>query len=339
MNPSQRSPLIKRRFATTGLLPILVLAGLFLRIIFGDDALVIASEPPTTAQPTKDTTGRELASVPKMPVNLSLYLKPHKLNEHGLVMLTDQHWWVSTAYRGKASDGKDIVDERLTLFLSNSDETFSSAIIRLSPESATKLVRQLTEQMDRKVARVKLKDAMTVTLATQPYKLNDNHVVHLAEENLTCEVLQAYVSVDENMQKTTEQRITLVLQDTKNSFWPLIVRMNDAVVRKLIDELQSAVKKSTAATAKPPANAAAYVGTYQDSKGRKLEVKQDGPQLAYAIHWGPNGPVSRGQLVQTAEGALEFRQPGDITPITVKLNEDKKSVTMISLLKLDFLRQ
>ncbi len=137
----------------------------------------------------------------------------------------------------------------------------------------------------------------------------------------------------------TERRITLVLQDSKNSFWPLIVRMNDAVVKKLIDDLQSSLKKSSAPAAKPPANAESYVGIYQDAQGRNLEVKQDGTQLTYAIYWGPNGPVSRGQLVQTAEGDLQFQQPGDVTPITVKLDADRKTVSTISLLKLDFVRQ
>ncbi len=67
---------------------------------------------------------------------------------------------------------------------------------------------------------------MVVTLATMPYELNVNRVVHLAKENLTCEVRPSYVSGDENNQYSVENRITLIVEDTKSSFWPWIVRMN-----------------------------------------------------------------------------------------------------------------
>ncbi len=267
---------------------------------------------------------RTLDSVSKMPVNLSLYLKPYTLNTNGLVMVKDHRWSVSASYRGSLADGKDVIDDRVTLFISNSAGSFSAAIIRLNTETAAQVVIDLDKLLDQKNDRQEFTDPMIATLATMPYKLNENQVVHLAEEDLTCEVLPSYVSVDDNQQTSVEKRITLILQDSKNSFLPLIVRMNDSVASQLSADLKMALAKPTAVELKQPQNAESYVGTYQDSKGRKLELKPENDQLLYAIYWGPNGPISRGQLVQSAEGALQLQQPGEATPITVKFSEDKK---------------
>jgi len=288
---------------------------------------------------TERPVERVIGNVPKMPVNLSLFLKPYKLNANRLVMVNDHHWSVSTSYRGTGADGKKVTDERITLFISNSDKSFSAAIIRLNRETAAQVVNDLNKLLAERNDRPELTDQMLVTLATIPYKLDVNRVVHLAEENLTCEVRPSYVSVDENNRSSVENRITLHLEDTKNAFWPLIVRMNDSVALQLSADIMAALEKPPTAELKLPPNAVSYVGTYEDSNGRKLELKLENSQIHYAISWGRNDPVSRGQLVQTPEGVLQLQQPGDTTRITVKLSADQKTVTTISFLDLDFDRK
>ena len=227
---------------------------------------------------------------------------------------------------------------RVTLFITNSAGSFSPAIIRLNKQTAAQFANDLDMLLDQKSDRQELSDPMIVTLATKPYRLDKNQIVHLAEENLTCAVLPSYVSVDENEKTSVEKRITLVLQDSKNSFWPLIVRMNDSVASQLSADLKKALAGPTAVELKQPQNAESYVGIYQDSQGRKLELTFEDDQLQYAIYWGPNGPVSRGQLVESAEGVLQLHQPGEDTPTTVTWSEDKKTVTTISFLDIDFVR-
>ena len=282
---------------------------------------------------------RTLESVAKMPVNLSLYLKPYTLNTNRLVIVKDHHWTVSASYLGARADGKDVIDDRVTLFITNSAGSFSPAIVRLNTETATQVVNDLNKLLDQKGDRQELTDPMVVTLATLPYKLDQNKIVHLAEENLICDVLPSYVSVDDNQQTSVEKRITLILQDSQNSFWPLIVRRNDSVASQLSADLKLALAKPNPVELKQPQNAESYVGTYQDSKGRKLELKPENDQLIYAIYWGPNGPISRGQLVQSAEGVLILHQPGEDTPITIKFSEDEKTVTTITFFDIDFVRK
>ncbi len=77
-----------------------------IKVVPKESATATVTEPAAATPPPTETKGREIDSVPKMPVNLSLYLKPYKLNEYGLVTITGHHWSVSTAYRGIAADGK-----------------------------------------------------------------------------------------------------------------------------------------------------------------------------------------------------------------------------------------
>lgn len=181
------------------------------------------------------------ANTIKIPANLSLYLKPYNSNEHGVIVLSDHHVSVNPNNKGMAANGGGVADLRVSLFVTNSSGTFSPAVIRLDREAASKLADKLKSELATKEAREEVKDPMTVMLSKKVYSYDENEIIHLPEESLHCVVLPAYSSVNENNERTLERRITLVLQDTQNDFWPLIIRMNDSVVGKMIEDLQSSL--------------------------------------------------------------------------------------------------
>ncbi len=278
--------------------------------------------------------------LPKMPLVLSLYLKPYKLDANGSVVLRDHRWLVSNSYRGVRADGTGWTDEGVTLFIQNPEGSFSAGIIRFNQETAAKLKGDLDKLLAQNNARVDATDPMTVTIATRPYPLNDQQVIHLPTGELDYQLLPAYVRVDENRQSTTDNRITLVLVNRANFSPPLVVSMNQAVAEKLQADLKVTLEQPRASF-KAPENAPAFVGMFEDENAhwRELEITMEQNQVNYAIHWTKIGPSSRGTLVQSDSGGYQLQQPGEICPVTVKFSPDNKLVLSLRVLDIEFIRK
>jgi hypothetical protein len=60
--------------------------------------------------------------------------------------------------------------------------------------------------------------------------------------HLTYQVLDHYTGVDDEGKQHVDRRITLVVQDTKKSFWPFIVKMNLACAKDLGKQIEAALK-------------------------------------------------------------------------------------------------
>ena len=75
------------------------------------------------------------------------------------------------------------------------------------------------------------------------------------------------------------------------------------------------------------------VGEYKDAKGRVLEIAQTALHTTYAIYWtpgNPNGPVSRGYLLQKKSGEIVMHQPGETSKVELGFNADKSKVLSIT---------
>ncbi len=85
---------------------------------------------------------------------------------------------------------------------------------------------------------------MNVMIATKPYEFNEHGTAHLPA-GVTWRVLPRYVGMSAGGQRTVDDRITLVLQDAENGFWPVIARMDIDVAERLVAELQNLIEERT----------------------------------------------------------------------------------------------
>lgn len=174
----------------------------------------------------------------KPPIDLSIYLNPYDINDKGVVELETLNWKVQGVYIGINDDGGKSIDARPTLILSDAEKQFMPVIVKMTPETVAHLANDLSEAMENGVPRDEKDTPLRVIVGTEPYELSEFRVAHLGNEKLNWRVMPSYVGVDEAGNKSIDNRLTLVIEDLSNSFWPVIATMNDSVARKLLQDLR-----------------------------------------------------------------------------------------------------
>ncbi len=115
------------------------------------------------------------------------------------------------------------------------------ATAKLSPESAKALLTMLKDALDARSKEKVAEDAtpeMETCLYTTQYEVEENK---LELPKLSIKVMPKYIT-ERNGEPVEDQRITLVLVDTAQSFWPVIIKMNSAAAKQLVAEIERGLK-------------------------------------------------------------------------------------------------
>ena len=81
---------------------------------------------------------------------------------------------------------------------------------------------------------------MDSALYTKPYSMDENGVIALSHE-VQWKLLPRYVGIRENHVQVIDERITVVLHDAPNRFWPVIVKMSVAEADQLHAQLAQVI--------------------------------------------------------------------------------------------------
>jgi hypothetical protein len=82
---------------------------------------------------------------PANSLDCALYTKPYKATEHGAFFLpAGVKWKVMPRYIGRSNDGRQIVDDRITLVLQDTKNSFWPMIAKMSLEEAERLQKELS---------------------------------------------------------------------------------------------------------------------------------------------------------------------------------------------------
>ena len=93
----------------------------------------------------------EPEAAPVNSLDCTLYTKPYKSNEHGAFFLpAGLKWKVMPRYVGRSADGKQSVDDRITLVLQNANNSFWPMIAKMQLEEAEALQKELSAVIDAK---------------------------------------------------------------------------------------------------------------------------------------------------------------------------------------------
>ena len=79
---------------------------------------------------------------------------------------------------------------------------------------------------------------MKIRLYASPY----NGPSEIKLKDVDINVIRPYLGVNRNGEETIDDRVTLVINDKKESFWPCIIWLEDDEALKLAEQLTQAVK-------------------------------------------------------------------------------------------------
>lgn len=92
--------------------------------------------------------------------------------------------------------------------------------------------------------------ALDCTLYTKPYTPNE-HGAYVLPAGLNWRVMPHYVGRTERGKRIVDDRLTLVLNDAANSFWPVIAKMSIDQAESLQQELARVIAQKRDATTEP----------------------------------------------------------------------------------------
>ena len=93
---------------------------------------------------------------------------------------------------------------------------------------------------------------MDSALYTKPYTATQFGAIFLPG-HVAWRVLPRYVGRREDGSSVVDDRITLVLQDEPNRFWPVIVKMSVEEAERLRHDLEQMIEQKRGAAGGPPA--------------------------------------------------------------------------------------
>ncbi len=210
-----------------------------------------AAGRPTTSGPV---TGRDIIA--------DHFLFPSsgiRTNEFGVLLLPPRATFTVTADE-PAPGG---VDFRTVITLAD-DFKKIALISRVPSADALTLASSITKLAAEKRAAGALpgNGDSNIVVAPQIYKPDNAGMVHVA--GLSFMALPGYSGIDQNNQRITDDRITLVINDQANGFWPLVARLDLATAEKLAADLAAPGKAQPAATPKPGAMVPSNLGGIKD---------------------------------------------------------------------------
>jgi hypothetical protein len=92
--------------------------------------------------------------------------------------------------------------------------------------------------------------SLDCTLYTKPYNSNE-HGAFALPDGLKWQVLPRYTGRSETGERVIDERITLILKDAKNSFWPFIAKMSLEQADALQKELAEIIAQKRQKTVEP----------------------------------------------------------------------------------------
>ena len=108
------------------------------------------------------------------------------------------------------------------------------------------------------ISAVATTQAASVILGTQPYNAGEHKAFPLPAD-VRWNVLPVYLGINAEGERFTVDRITIVLEDEANSFWPLVARLDDDEATALHDALQTLLdSRPTDRAIKPGIRATTY---------------------------------------------------------------------------------
>ena len=77
--------------------------------------------------------------------------------------------------------------------------------------------------------------AIEAALYTRPYKVGDDGVLDLPA-GVVVRVMPRYRGMTEEGKPLVDERVTMILMDEKEHFWPVIVKMTNAAAKALAED-------------------------------------------------------------------------------------------------------
>lgn len=161
-----------------------------------------------------------------------LYINGLKLNKHKLAELED-----GVRLRVGAPDGSG--GSVLTITHEEADQSLTVATIALDKAAIVKLKAEITRATDSADKRAK---GVACVIATLPYTATEGRI-ELPHE-CTLRVMPRYVGVGEDGKPIIDERVTIVLMDEQEGFWPVILKLNVEATNDLLEQLRPLALKT-----------------------------------------------------------------------------------------------
>jgi hypothetical protein len=175
---------------------------------------------------------------------ISIYTRLLELDQFGASDLRDQfEIHAFSHYRGSDEAGNVTIDNRVTVVLANPAKSMWHMIAKLGPADAARFASELEAAV-----AARKDDAVAgtaATIATAPYSIVDPGQLVIPAD-VTIKALPAYTNSGHTGAISVEKRVTIVIDDTKNSFYPMVVRLDATAARTLLDELKAAIAARSA---------------------------------------------------------------------------------------------
>lgn len=205
--------------------------------------------------------GRPIIATPAAPArgagsSIKLYTKGLNRNEHGAGVLGGAVMRVFPSYRGVDADGKPVVDERITIVLDHPAAQMWHIVAMIDDGAAARLidrVRLALEERARGDARPNAPKAdprsTDIIVGTLPYKADADGIVTLPAAT-TFDVMPEYHGVKEDGTRIVDPRVTLILKDEAQSFWPLVARLGQDAADRFAQDLAGVIEARKKAAGK-----------------------------------------------------------------------------------------
>ena len=176
---------------------------------------------------------------------------PYNVSTSGLVNLPEETFWtVLPNYNGGSAQGGD---DRLIVVLQDPitrqgfADGFWPVIVKMPLADARKLRVDLARVISTRPVDENEVEGMESLIGTAVYSLDHNGQTTLYSE-AEFQVLPRYISVDRQGEIIhVDDRLTVVLQDSERSFWPVIVRMDSAVAQAFLADLARVIEQKSEA--------------------------------------------------------------------------------------------
>lgn len=194
------------------------------------------------------------AALPAAAGGSTIQIFTHKLalNEHRFIELTDAVLRAQAQYHGTNAAGQRVLDDRLTIVLDQPADRMWRMIARLSNTDAQAFRANLRaaietrRQLDTAAGHRPVKpESADVTLAVRPYKATELGAIDLAP-GVTLMALPAYQGVGERNEPIDDPRVTVVIQDEANQFWPMVAKLGLKSAERLLADIDAALPERKA---------------------------------------------------------------------------------------------
>ncbi len=252
------------RLPNTDLVPVLtIVAGGAIGVLLTLGPLVVLSAPrpvpvlepvelsmrAPTVLPTESPAEVVVEAAEETNIEAVITVWPYNVSPSGLVDLPEETFWmVLPNYNGGSARGGD---DRLIVVLNDpvtrqgSAAGFWPVIVKMPLADARRLHADLARVISTRPLPENEIEGMESLIGTAVYALDHNGQTKLYSE-AAFRVLPRYIGVDlQGEIVQIDDRLTVVLQDSANSFWPVIVRMDSLAAVALLADLGRVIEEKS----------------------------------------------------------------------------------------------